>query len=318
MTLPDSLRQGIELLVAETGRSKVDTAAARLSETYRAGGPAAERAARSRVEIAAYLATRAPATYAAVAEVFRQVELLRPGWRPASVLDLGAGPGTAAWAAVAVWPGIGTVELVEAEPEMARVATALAATGPAVLRDAHLTIGDAGAQGPSAELAIASYVIGELDDTALERFAVSAWARTSDTLVVVEPGTTAGYRRVLAVRDLLLGAGASTLAPCPHDGACPLPDGDWCHFSTRLPRSATHRVAKGAARGFEDEKFAYVALCRSVQPRTEARVIRRPDPRQGHVVLDLCTTAGIEQRTVSRRQGDAYRRARKLRWGDGL
>lgn len=318
MTLPDALRQGIELLVAGTDRKEVETVAARLSETYRGGGPAAERAARSATEVAAYLATRAPATYAAAAEVFRQVGLLRPGWRPASVLDLGAGPGTAAWAAVEAWPGIGTVELVEAEPEMARAATTLHATGPTVLRHAQLTIGDAGAPGPSAELAIASYVIGELEDAALERFAVSAWERASDTLVVVEPGTTAGYRRVLAVRELLLGAGASTLAPCPHDGDCPLPDGDWCHFSTRLPRSATHRAAKGAARGFEDEKFAYVVLCRSVQPRTDARVIRRPDPRPGHVVLDLCTPAGIEQRTVSRREGEAYRRARKLRWGDGV
>ena len=252
------------------------------------------------------------------AEVFRHVELVRPDWRPASVLDLGAGPGTAAWAAVEAWPGIGTVELVEAEPEMARAAKALVATGPTVLRHANLALGDAGAPGPSAELVIASYVIGELEGTALERFVVSAWERTADTLVVVEPGTTAGYRRVLAVRDLLLDAGASTLAPCPHDGACPLPEGDWCHFSTRLPRSATHRVAKGAERGFEDEKFAYVVLCRSAHPRADARVIRRPDLRQGHVVLDLCTPAGLEQRTVSRRQGDAYRRARKLRWGDGL
>lgn len=201
---------------------------------------------------------------------------------------------------------------------MARAAKALVATGPTVLRHANVALGDAGAPGPSAELVIASYVIGELEGTALDGFVVSAWGRTADTLVVVEPGTTAGYRRVLAVRDLLLDAGASTLAPCPHDGACPLPEGDWCHFSTRLPRSATHRVAKGAERGFEDEKFAYVVLCRSAHPRADARVIRRPDLRQGHVVLDLCTPAGLEQRTVSRRQGDAYRRARKLRWGDGL
>jgi ribosomal protein RSM22 (predicted rRNA methylase) len=318
VTLPDALRQGIELLVAEAGRKEVERAAARLSEAYRAGGPEAERAARSAAEVAGYLATRAPATYAGAAEVFRQVELVRPGWQPASIVDLGAGPGTAAWAAIETWPGIETVELVEAEPEMAQAAEVLARNGPGALRRARVTVGDARAAGPSADLALVSYVIGELEPSTLERFAVNAWERATDTLVVVEPGTTAGYHRVLAVRDLLLGAGASVLAPCPHEDACPLPAGDWCHFSTRLPRSATHRVAKGAERGFEDEKFAYVVLSRSQQRRVDARVIRRPDPRQGHIVLDLCTSAGLEQRTVSRRQGEAYRHARKLRWGDGI
>ena len=165
---------------------------------------------------------------------------------------------------------------------------------------------------------VASYVIGELDPDGLDVFVRHAWARAADTLVIVEPGTTAGYERVLAVRAAVTAAGGSTLAPCPHDAPCPLPEGDWCHFATRLPRSRTHRAAKGAERGFEDEKFSYVVLCRSRQPAPAARVIRRPDPRPGHVVLDLCTPSGLERRTVSKREGDGYRRARKLGWGDAL
>ena len=86
----------------------------------------------------------------------------------------------------------------------------------------------------------------------------------------------------------------------------------------RLPRSRTHRLAKGAERGFEDEKFSYAVLCRAPHPPAEARVIRRPDLRPGHVVLDLCTPTGLERRTVSKKEGDEYRRARKLRWGDAL
>ncbi|MGI8802059.1 MAG: small ribosomal subunit Rsm22 family protein, partial [Solirubrobacteraceae bacterium] len=49
----------------------------------------------------AYAAYRAPATYAAVAAALTQVRLLRPEWRPRTLLDLGAGPGVAAWAALA-------------------------------------------------------------------------------------------------------------------------------------------------------------------------------------------------------------------------
>ena len=71
-------------------------------------------------------------------------------------------------------------------------------------------------------------------------------------------------------------------------------------------------------RGFEDEKLSYVVLCRAPQPRPEGRVIRRPDLRQGHVVLDLCTESGLERRIVSKKDGPDYRRARKLKWGDAL
>jgi ribosomal protein RSM22 (predicted rRNA methylase) len=318
VTLPQTLQTGIDELVRGIDPRELERSAATLSETYRAGGPPASRAARSADDVAAYLATRAPATYAAVAEVFRQTRLARPGWAPASVLDLGAGPGIASWAAVETWGGIATVTLVEAEPEMVRAGKALAEHGREALRQASWTVSDAGVAGAQADLVVASYVIGELDPTALDGFARHAWARASDTLVIVEPGTTPGYERVLAARAAVIEAGGSTLAPCPHDTSCPLPAGDWCHFATRLPRSRTHRIAKGAERGFEDEKFAYAVLCRSPHPRPGARLIRRPDPRPGHVVLDLCTPSGIDRQTVSRREGEEYRKARKLRWGDAL
>ena len=108
------------------------------------------------------------------------------------------------------------------------------------------------------------------------------------------------------------------LAPCPHDAPCPLPAGDWCHFATRLARSRTHRLAKGAERGFEDEKFSYIVLYSGAPPGGRRRVLRRPDLRPGHVVLDLCTADGLERRTVSKRDGADYRAARKVGWGDTL
>ena len=316
MTLPQALQAGIDGLIRGIDPRDLERSARRLSDAYRAGGPPASRAARTAGDVAAYLATRAPATYAAAAEVFHQIRLARPDWKPISVLDLGAGPGIASWAAVETWSGISTVTLVEAEPEMVRAGKALAAHGREALRHARFATGDAGIVGAQADLVIASYVVGEVEPGAVGRFTSHAWAQAADTIVIVEPGTTAGYERILAVRAAIIEAGGSTLAPCPHDEACPLVAGDWCHFATRLPRSRTHRVTKGAERGFEDEKFSYVVLCRSPHPRPETRVIRRPDSRPGHVVLDLCTTDGVEQRTVTRSEGDDYRRARKLRWGD--
>ena len=130
MTLPDALQAGIDEVVGAGDRRELERVARELSDAYRAGGSPAARAARTKGDVAAYLATRAPATFAAAAEVFRQIEVARPGWSPSSILDLGAGPGIAAWAAVDAWPGIATVSLVEAEPEMVRAGKALAAHGP--------------------------------------------------------------------------------------------------------------------------------------------------------------------------------------------
>jgi ribosomal protein RSM22 (predicted rRNA methylase) len=319
MTIPHALQDGIDDLTGAFGPAELERSARALSDAYRAGGSSAARAARTAGEVAAYLATRAPATYAAVEEVCHQTRLARPGWAPGSVLDLGAGPGIAAWAVVAEWPEVTSVAFVEAEPEMLRAGKALAERGRDVLREARWLSGDAGSPAEAADLVIASYLIGELEPRALAGFVDHVWSLTTDTLVVVEPGTTAGYRRILAAREGVIAAGGSTLAPCPHDEICPLPEGDWCHFAARLGRSRTHRLAKGADRGFEDEKFSYAVLCRSPQQtRPVARVIRRPDPRPGHVVLDLCTADGLERRTVSKRDGTDYRRARKLGWGDAL
>ena len=113
-----------------------------------------------------------------------------------------------------------------------------------------------------ADLVVASYMIGEIGDAERTALAELLWAKTRDTLLVVEPGTPAGYARIIALRAQLIAAGAHVAAPCPHDGPCPLTAPDWCHFTQRLPRSRAHRQIKDAELPFEDEKFAYVALTR--------------------------------------------------------
>ena len=131
-----------------------------------------------------------------------------------------------------------------------------------------------------------------------------ALALTSGALVVVEPGTPAGFARIRAVRDWLRAAGAIIAAPCPHDDACPMAGSDWCHFAVRLDCSRAHRQSKHAALGWEDEKFAYVVALRDaalLRARAEARVIRRPRKETGHVRLALCAAGGLTDVVVTRR-----------------
>ena len=77
IALPPQLAEAIERLVAQAGGS-VEAEVERLSAAYR--GEDRARAASSRAAVAAYLAYRAPATFAAAAAVFRQVQRQRPDW----------------------------------------------------------------------------------------------------------------------------------------------------------------------------------------------------------------------------------------------
>ena len=277
----------------------------RLSDAYRSDRPA--RAAKTQAEVAAYLAYRAPATFAAAAFAFDQLRRQRQDWRPRSLLDAGAGPGMAASAALEIWPSLAELTLLEVEPGMI-------AAGRELLPDAAWVAGDIAQADRAAELVVASYVLGELPDPTAS--ALRLWQHTFDTLVLIEPGTPAGYRRVLEARSAVLAAGGHTVAPCPHDLPCPLPAADWCHFAVRLPRSRLHRRAKAVELGYEDEKLSYAALTREPVSPATARIIRRPQIRSGHVNLVTCETDGIHARTVSRKDGSLYRSARDAAWGD--
>jgi ribosomal protein RSM22 (predicted rRNA methylase) len=289
-----------------------------LSDRYRFGDTTGDSHGFASGEAQAYLATRVPATFAATRRVLAELGSLRPGWAPTSLLDLGAGPGTATWAAVAVFPSIERAELVEREPEMAALGIRLAGSGSADLSvDAAWTIADA-AEIPAlrSDLVVAAYVLGELghdrERSALERW----WGATRDELVLVEPGTPAGFERLREARSVLISWGARVTAPCPHDECCPMTGSDWCHFAVRLERSSLHRDLKRARLGYEDEKYSYLAVSPRRPSAPVARLLRSPRRHQGHVRLRLCEAGGLNERVISRSDGEVYKRARAARWGD--
>jgi ribosomal protein RSM22 (predicted rRNA methylase) len=297
----------------------------------------------------AYAVTRMPACYAALHRALLELSRLAPpGWRPASVLDFGAGPGTATWAAREVWPHPGggaplQVSAVEPSGAMSWLGHAIQqhqqlryqdrlAAAPRRLAEAEAKGG--GASGTAAEeapplgpppvvrwssrlppryrgpvrrhdLVVAGYVLGELrSDGERRRLVADLWRRTQSYLVLVEPGTPVGARRIREARDQVLkdaraavaaaaaadsgegeeggaaaaAAAAHVVAPCPHDGACPLEGRpSWCHFVQRFQRSDLQRRAKGGAgraapRAYQDERFSYVVLARGPRAPAPAQV----------------------------------------------
>ncbi|MGA2528840.1 MAG: small ribosomal subunit Rsm22 family protein [Acidimicrobiales bacterium] len=291
-----------------------------LSQRYRSGRPAAASRGLGAPGARAYLATRVPATFATTRRVLAELASLCPGWAPTSVLDLGAGPGTATWAAVDVFGPIAHAVLVEHEREMAALGERLAAGALSELSSERAWLsGDVATLSlPGSDLVVAAYVLGELgadrEHPALERW----WGAARGYLVLVEPGTPAGFERLRAARRTLVSWGAHVSAPCPHDRTCPMAGSDWCHFAVRLERSALHRDLKGARLGYEDEKYSYLVVSHIPAPTRAARLVRSPRPHKGHVRLELCEAGGLTERVISRRDGELYRRARDARWGDRM
>jgi ribosomal protein RSM22 (predicted rRNA methylase) len=168
---------------------------------------------------------------------------------------------------------------------------------------------------------VASYALAEISADKQASTVAELWNSAGGVLALVEPGTPAGYGRILAARDALIAAGVAILAPCPHHLACPLAGEDWCHFSVRLPRSRDHRQAKGADAPFEDERFSYLVAARpDVTAATRRpRVLAPPRTAKPGIALKLCGLDGeVEQRVVPKRDKPAYALARRLGWGDTL
>lgn len=148
------------------------------------------------------------------------------------------------------------------------------------------------------------------------------------------------------------------IAPCTNHKACPMyrtpgltvGRKDFCHFSQRFIRPTFLQRALGANhRNHEDIDFSFIAVQRGAlpgmaglelpaqghgaavsafrgyetsleapDPLSLPRVILPPLKRKKHVMMDLCTPAGVIERwTVPMSfSKQAYRDARKAKWGD--
>lgn len=287
---------------------------------YRSGGTSAA-AIRGPEDALAYALARLPATYAACAAVFAEARRMAPDFAPARLVDAGCGPGGGSWAALEAFPSLSSVTWLDASPPFLALAERLAAQAPEALRKADARKADltAEAELPKGDLVMASYALAEIPEARQAPLVRRLWAASEGLLALIEPGTPAGYARLLAARDVLISEGAAILAPCPHHAACPLTGSDWCHFSVRLPRSRDHRLAKGAEVPFEDEKFAYLIAARPVVAAgvRSARVLTPPRAGKPGIELRLCNPDGsAAARFVGRRDKAAHARARRLGWGD--
>jgi ribosomal protein RSM22 (predicted rRNA methylase) len=324
MHLPEAFAAAVEAAVSRISGRDLTRAADTLSARYREPDSASVAVDRplTDAERAAYLVVRAPATFAAVTAALAELRDRRPELTVRRVLDLGAGPGVASWAALTTFDDVSELTLVERDRGFAGLgrdildAAAPASTAIAWKHaDLRTDWGSA-----TFDLVLISYAFGELLADVRARVLDAAWRATSTggALVIVEPGTPRHFQGVIDARTWLLAQGATIAAPCPHTAACPMAAADdWCHFSARVPRTREHRRLKGGSLSYEDEKFSYLIASRSTPMPAPSRIVRHPYVEKGRITLTRCTADGtIVTTPIGRNDREAFRRARKARWGD--
>ncbi len=314
--LPAWLSQAIAARLEGVSRHDLAAASAAVTSAYRSGGTS-KRNVVAADAITAYLTARLPATYAAVSAALARLAEHAPAFAPGSLADIGAGPGTASFAALERFPGLTDVAMRDHNERFLQAARALAgASHNDALQHADIAAGEATVGAiPAADLVIAGYMLVELPDAALAPAVTRLWQATRGALLLVEPGTPEGFRRMRRAREALIAAGAHILAPCTHALACPMAGGDWCHFSVRLPRSRDHLAVKRAEVPFEDERFCYLAAARFEGSIAQARILAPPRHAKPGLTFKLCREGRIEERFVPARDKAAFRADRRLDWG---
>jgi ribosomal protein RSM22 (predicted rRNA methylase) len=313
--VPPGLKAAIRGYLAESDPGSLVDSSRRMSQCYREGGRSDDA-----LDFRAYLVARLPATYAAVAYCLAELARRHPLFTPASLLDAGSGPGTAAWAAAVAYPDLSSFTFLDNNAQFLKLACSLSAQSnhPALQRARALNGDISNLQGVDADLVVAAYALAELPQPKTEEAAGALWQACKNTLLIIEPGTPQGFARIHRARAALIAQGAHLIAPCTHMNACPILAPDWCHFSVRLARSRDHMHAKKAAVPFEDEKFSYVIASRQPMALEGSRILAPPVETKAEINLKLCAENGLTRQSIARRDKAAYKRVRKLEWGDLL
>ena len=243
-------------------------------------------------------------------------ELTTRGWHPRSrrMLDWGCGSGVAGRRVLAQWPQFDAITLHD------RSAAAMRYAEEKVLVDfPGVRIEPAEFSLPSGTLLALSHVISELPPAALAE--VLALARQAQEIIWVEAGTHADSRRLISVREELLGDFAA-VAPCTHQARCGLLTAKnahhWCHhFAT--PPAEVFQNARWADFGRElgidlrSLPYSFVVLeRRSAATRALpgfSRVIGEPREAKGYLKVLSCQAEGVNELMLQKRDAPELHRA---------
>ncbi|EIN14400.1 Rsm22-domain-containing protein [Punctularia strigosozonata HHB-11173 SS5] len=271
----------------------------------------------------AFATVALPAHYSAILSVFDHLkDRLGPEWAPSQLIDWYAGTGSGLWAALHAFQrsGADSSHGTIAESTISSYLAIEKREGLAAIGKRLLTYSDTGAlvalwrrmfqeddklsraeaQGRDV-IALSAFAISALK-TPLEKkqLVKEMWQSGADVIVLIDHDTKAGFESIAEAREVLLKLGRKELedpdteswptrgshvvAPCPHDGACPLYTAGSsnliCGFSQRMQRPEFVRKTKHSGTGHEDVGYSYVVVRRGVRPGFGAH-----EPKRGRLGL---------------------------------
>ena len=230
-----------------------------LSEKYRFKTDKNERILTKEKEAWAYAVARMPATFGAIFSALEHtLELITQ--YPKTVLDIGAGTGTATLVCDELL-SLTAATCLERETAMRTVGIKLTnfLNNSIIPNWKEFDIIKDNIE-EQTELVIAGYVLNEIPKEQKFKVLDKLWNATTHILLIVDPGTKQDFENLKEIRTYMIKQGANLIAPCPHIQECPITGEDWCHFSSRVSRSKLHKQSKSGEAPFEDEKFTYLAF----------------------------------------------------------
>ena len=317
MELPINLKHIIEEKAEALDTKKLIAASRSITDKYKNESGKGKRLVSDIAETAAYSVVRMPATFGAVAAALTWTRE-HFDEEISTAMDIGAGTGAAGWAVSEVFPEAEKLTAVEREENMLALGKGFMEEGGFPMEYEWLK-GDISSEMNygSYDLVTASYVLNELEEAARERAVERLFSMTKKLLVIIEPGTMAGFNNIQKIRSQLIALGGYVVAPCPHSAECPIRNEDWCHFTARVSRTKLHKLLKGGDAPFEDEKFSYIAVSKAPIIPAQRRILRHPAIESGRIGLRLCTHKGIEDITVTKKD-PLFKMARKADCGDEI
>jgi ribosomal protein RSM22 (predicted rRNA methylase) len=245
--------------------------------------------------LAAYAELFFPQSFAKAASVLDEIAITGA----TRVIDIGSGMGPLAFAAWTRFPHA-RFELIDVSQLALDFAARIAGQVGAEIRSRVCQAADADTS--AADLVLAGNVLGELAGGEQEALALCrkwlAALRDGGTLILIEPADRSHARNLQALRDGLLSAGFSPIAPCPHGGPCPasVRPRDFCHQARTLPTPLWLEAARARA-GISDPRlrFSYLVYRRDRSPPASdaLRIISHPLKEKGRLRFFACGREGL-------------------------
>lgn len=316
MDLPIEIKKYIENELNKINKNDLYDKAKAISVNYRTNEGKGKRLLKSEEEAIAYAISRMPATYGAVYNSLKNsLEIYNPSIK--TVADIGAGTGTAT-IAVNELLKVDKIECFEREDSMQKVGKNIFANYNDLLDKTNWRKLDICSDEITEkyDLVVTSYMLNEISDEQKGTIIEKLWKISNKMLLIVEPGTVEGYKNIINAKQKLIDMGAKIIAPCKND-ECKLPKDDWCNFSCRVQRTKIHKELKEGNVPYEDEKYMYLAVSKEEFDKTDKkRILRHPMIYSGFIKLKVCDEDNIREITISKKDKEKFKIARKSKAGD--